>query len=352
MKTVTHYIRLVVSLALLSSPAYAFADILPDYSSIVEKVLPSVVTITTTTSEFSQLPASDLSNTVENGFLPNILAANSANSGSGFIIAADGYVLTNAHVINNAETIVVELHDGKVYQAKIIGQDNNSDTALLKISATNLIPAQLADSDYILKVGQTVLGIGSPYSFERTVTSGIISYLGRSLTSREAQNQSASYIQTDMPLNPGNSGGPIINGNGNVIGMSSRIFSNTGSSIGISFGIPVDILDHMVDKFLKEVNSIPDSTGILTTNVSPDMIGTLGLPQVIGALVVHIDPSSSADKSGLRMNDVIVTVDGVTIRNSEEFQYLISSLDSDQSVRVTAIRGGQYFATEYTPSSL
>tara|TARA_R110000824_G_scaffold336_1_gene1676 strand:+ start:90685 stop:91755 length:1071 start_codon:yes stop_codon:yes gene_type:complete len=346
---------LLLTLATLSVPFNVLANNLPDYSEIVEEVLPSVVTITTTLDSSAAAQQSDsgnmpVSNPEESAFIASILNTGLVNSGSGFILSESGFVITNAHVVDNAETITVKLHDGQSAQATIIGIDHASDIALLQITANNLTPVKLADKDQILKVGQAVLGIGSPYSFEYSVTTGIISYLGRNLNSESSQQQASSYIQTDMLINPGNSGGPIINGNGEVIGMSSKIFSTTGSSIGISFGIPANIIDLMVNRFLNTDGSDQDPVGIKTANVTTNMIATLGLQQAIGALVMTVAPSGPADMSGLQVNDVIVTVDGAIVRNNEEFLYQASLLQSNKTVRVTAIRSGQYFATELSLS--
>jgi serine protease Do len=354
MKIHTNYLALLSLLFALAIPGHACANSLPDYSSIIEEVLPSVVTITTsnsdnsTSSTESNAAAKELptSNSLEAEFISQILTSSTGNSGSGFIFSAEGYVLTNAHVINNAERITVKLHDGETYSAQIIGQDDVSDIALLKISANELKAVALAGPDQPLKVGQTVLGIGSPYSFDYSVTSGIISYLGRNLSGNRDSNQYASYIQTDMLINPGNSGGPIINGNGDVIGMSSRIFSNTGSSIGISFGIPVNIIDSIVDKFLNESKANQNTFGLQTANVNPNQIQNLGLQQAIGAQVLNIDLDSYADRSGIEVNDVIVTIDGNIIRNNEEFLYQLNLLSDEHPVKVTAVRNGHYFATE------
>jgi serine protease Do len=267
-----------------------------------------------------------------------------SNSGSGFVFSETGYIITNAHVVQSADTISVQLHDGSRYLAQVVGLDELADIALLKIPVNNLKPVVLSEKINELKVGQTVLGIGSPYSFEYSVTSGIISYLGRTLASAGVQNNSASYIQTDMLINPANSGGPIINGEGEVIGMRSRIFSTTGASIGISFGIPVNIIGQIVERLISEEGAQKSGFGLMTESINPEQIQQFGLQRNIGALITQLEPEGPAFKCGLRVNDVIVTVDGNIIRSSEEFQYQMSVLSLAEPIRVTVIRNSRYFA--------
>ncbi|MAM71888.1 MAG: serine peptidase [Gammaproteobacteria bacterium] len=343
--------RLFLFSTVLGASWQVQADNLPDYSAIVEEVLPSVVTITTRSAVDSvqQVSSQDFSD-IPGDFLPYIMAANNQNAGSGFVFSSDGYVLTNAHVVENANSISIQLHDGRLYDAEVIGIDAGSDIALLKIPARDLVPAQLADNTRSLKVGQTVLGIGSPYSFEYSVTSGIISYLGRRLRNGAQEEETAAYIQTDMLINPGNSGGPIVNGEGDVIGMSSRIFSTTGASIGISFGIPVNVIDQMVERFLTGRDAQSFIIGVETSNINPDQVRIFGLQKALGALVTRVDSGSPAALSGLMVNDVIVTLDNKIIRNSEELDYQLALLESGHEVRVTAIRNGRYFATQFIGS--
>ncbi len=328
------------------------ANSLPDYSAIVEEVIPSVVTITTSISEQDSHPyfLSITNETAEQ--MPFILDTSLSNSGSGFVFSEDGYILTNAHVIQNAETISVQLHNGSRFQAELIGMDEITDIALLRIPANNLKPVVLSQKVSDIKVGQTVLGIGSPYSFEYSVTSGIISYLGRTLGGSGLESSAASYIQTDMLINPGNSGGPIVNGDGEVIGMSSRIFSTTGASIGISFAIPVNIIDQIVKRLIQAEGSLNKSFGMLTTSIKPEQIHNYGLQRNLGALVTLVYPDSPAYKSGLRPDDVIVTIGGNIVRSSEELQYQLSVLSMEEPVKVTVIRNGHYFATNLTYPAL
>ena len=349
------YIYLLFITLSVSNTIAVYAQQVSDYSSLVERILPSVVTIRTVTNEFAQIdePIDEcdcdelnaLDQSATNELLQQLMFANSENSGSGFVFSEDGYIVTNAHVLTAASRVLVGMQDGRQFEAEIMGLDELSDLALLKISAEGLTPVKLASSNIELKAGQVVLGIGSPFSFTQSVTARIISYVERALPEQGRENNYVSYIQTDMLINPGNSGGPIINTKGEVIGVSSRIFSTTGVSIGISFAVPVEVINYVIPQLLNG-NVSRGWIGASTENIDLNLLQDLGVIGPIGAIIEFIHPDSPAEKSGLRVNDVVVTVDGHVINNSEEFIFHEGLLKPNAVTELTVIRNGRYYATE------
>jgi len=321
------------------------ANNLPDYSDLVQAVIPSVVTIMSSGDQGSSLTQLNSSAAENDAHVPFFLNTAASNTGSGFVLSDDGLILTNAHVVQNAQFISVQMYDGSTYMAEVVGRDDVLDLALLKIHAIELKPVTMNRDQQSLRVGQSVLGIGSPYAFEYSVTTGIVSFLGRTLSSAGMRNHQVSYIQTDMMIHPGNSGGPIINAEGQVIRMSSRIFSTTGAAMGISFGIPANIIDQVVKRMLNIHDNSFTPLGLLTVSIPPEQAIRYGLQKNFGALVTNVDPESLAGKSGLKANDVIVTVNDRVIRSSEELQIQLGLLEADERIEITAIRNGRYYST-------
>ena len=231
--------------------------------------------------------------------------------GSGFIISADGYVVTNHHVVAAAERITVKLSDKREFPAKLVGSDKQSDVALLKIEAQDLPVVQVGNSDG-LKVGQWVFAIGAPFGLERTATQGIVSALGRSLPN----DSYVPFIQTDVAVNPGNSGGPLFDTAGNVVGINSQIFSRSGGYMGLSFAIPINVAMDVVAQ-LKEQGHVEHGwLGIQLQEVTQDLARSFGLDKPRGALIANVTTGSPADKAGLKTGDVIVAFGDKPIADS------------------------------------
>jgi serine protease Do len=245
----------------------------------------------------------------------------SRSLGSGFIISPDGYILTNAHVIDAADEITVKLTDKREYKAKMIGADKRTDVALIKIEPSAPLPiVKFADASR-LKVGEWVVAIGSPFGFENTVTAGIVSAKGRSLP----QENFVPFIQTDVAINPGNSGGPLFNMRGEVVGMNSQIYSRTGGYMGLAFAIPIDVaLD--IQKQLREKGRVSRGRiGVVIQEVSKDLATSFGLDRPRGALVNSVEKGSPADKAGVEATDIIVKFDGKVVENSSDLPRIVGS---------------------------
>ncbi len=245
----------------------------------------------------------------------------SRSLGSGFIISADGYILTNAHVIDGADEITVKLTDKREYKAKMIGADKRTDVALIKIENGGPLPAVKFADPNRLKVGEWVVAIGSPFGFENTVTAGIVSAKGRSLP----QDNFVPFILTDVAINPGNSGGPLFNMKGEVVGMNSQIYSRTGGFMGLSFAIPIDVaLD--IQKQLRDKGRVSRGRiGVVIQEVSKDLATSFGLDRPRGALVNSVEKGSPADKAGVEPTDIIIKFDGKVVEASNDLPRIVGS---------------------------
>ena len=247
--------------------------------------------------------------------------APSASLGSGFIISNDGYVLTNAHVVDGANVVTVKLTDKREFRAKVVGTDKQSDVAVLKINASNLPTVKIGDPNQS-KVGQWVVAIGSPYGFDNTVTSGIISAKSRALPDENY----TPFIQTDVPVNPGNSGGPLFNLQGQVIGINSMIYSQTGGFQGLSFAIPIDEAIRVKDELVKTGHVSRGRLGVAVQAVNQTLADSFGLQKPAGALVSSVDPGGPAAKAGLQAGDVILAVNGAPVNSSSELPSQIAAM--------------------------
>ncbi|PLZ00813.1 peptidase [Burkholderia sp. WAC0059] len=245
----------------------------------------------------------------------------STSLGSGFIISPDGYILTNAHVIDGANVITVKLTDKREYRARVVGSDKQSDVAVLKIDAKNLPVVKIGDPRQS-KVGQWVVAIGSPYGFDNTVTSGIISAKSRSLPDENY----TPFIQTDVPVNPGNSGGPLFNLEGEVIGINSMIYSQTGGFQGLSFAIPIDEAMKVKDDIVKTGHVSRGRLGVAVQSMNQTLADSFGMATPDGALVSSVDPGGPAAKAGLQPGDVILAVNGQAIDDSTDLPSLIAGM--------------------------
>jgi serine protease Do len=300
------------------------AAVLPDFSSMVQKYGPAVVNITVV----SKVPVSnnepgddnDDDNGGNNGnpFGPNSPFAPffrglpqmpqqqpTRGEGSGFIIRPDGYILTNAHVVNGASEVTVRLTDRHEYTAKVIGIDTKSDVAVIKIPAKDLPTVKLGDS-HNLKVGEWVLAIGAPFGFENSATAGIVSAKGRTLP----DSGYIPFIQTDVPINPGNSGGPLFNMRGEVIGINSQIYSRSGGFMGVSFSIPIDVALRVSNQLETTGHVSRGKLGVVIQNVNQGLADSFGLPQPEGALVSSLEKGGAAAQAGVQPGDVILKLNG------------------------------------------
>lgn len=317
---------------------------LPDFTQLVEKAAPAVVKINTVGKAVSQKEQSR-----RQGQTPDMFrdlfeqrrrpSQPSRTMGSGFVISADGYILTNHHVVDNADEIEVQLADRSQYSATVIGSDRLSDLALLKIEADNLPTLDFADPDN-LKVGAWVLAIGSPFGLDYSVTAGIVSAIGRSLPTADSTNY-VPFIQTDVAINPGNSGGPLFNLDGEVVGINSQIYSRSGGSIGLSFAIPVSVANNVV-KQLKSNGKVQRGwLGVGIQSVNKKLAEALDLPGPQGALVTAVVPDSPAEKSDIKPGDVIVSFDAQSILDSEDLPHIVGLITPGEEVKVELFREGR-----------
>src|SRR5690606_34098185 len=258
--------------------------------------------------------------------------------GSGFVISADGYVLTNHHVVDGADEIVVRLPDRREYDAELVGSDPQSDVALLKIDASGLPTVRIGDSD-ALRPGQWVLAIGSPFGFDHSVTSGIVSAVGRA--SLDASQQYVPFIQTDVAINRGNSGGPLFNTDGEVVGINSQIFSNTGGFLGISFAIPIEVAMNAVEQLKSKGKVTRGLLGVQIQDVTRDMARALGLPRPMGAIVQSVNEGSAAEKAGIQQGDVILSFNGREVNRSAELPPMVGITPPGTRATVTVFRNGR-----------
>lgn len=256
--------------------------------------------------------------------------------GSGFIISDDGYILTNFHVVNGADEILVRLSDHREFVAKIIGMDKRSDVALLKIDAKGL-PKVKVGSTKNLKVGEWVLAIGSPFGFDHSVTAGIVSAKGRNLPSENY----VPFIQTDVAINPGNSGGPLFNLEGEVVGINSQIYSRTGGFMGLSFAIPIEMAMDVVDQLRDNGRVSRGWLGVLIQDVTRDLADSFGLKHPRGALVAKVLPDSPAFDAGIEAGDVILSYNGTPLHDSSMLPPLVGISRVDRPAKLILLRDGQ-----------
>mgnify|MGYP003295974256 CR=1 FL=1 len=334
------------------APAPQMVVGLPDFTNLVDQVGPGVVNVEATMGggpgqQAQAAPGEDDMPELFRRFFGQDLPPGTPQApgrgsgtamGTGFIISSDGYVLTNRHVVDGADQVTVRLSDRREFTAKVVGSDEQSDVALLKIPTTGLPTLRLGDSN-LLRPGQWVVAIGSPFGLDHSVTAGIVSAVGRS--NPYADQRYVPFIQTDVAINRGNSGGPLLNTRGEVVGINSQIFSNSGGYMGVSFAIPIDVAMSAV-KQLKATGRV--SRGQIGVNVQPigaDDARGLGLPDTRGALVANVAPGSAAEKAGLEPGDVIRSFNGATINDSSELPPLVGALAPGSRARLTVLRDGK-----------
>lgn len=311
--------------ALTSAPAHAQMRGLPDFTNLVEQVGPSVVNIRTSESVPRQTPRQNRPQPQEEGQPRGV--------GSGFILSADGLIMTNAHVVEGANEVLVTLTDKREFKARIIGSDQRSDVAIVKIEATRLPAVKVGDVNR-LRVGEWVMAIGSPFGLENTVTAGIVSAKQRDT------GDDLLFIQTDVAINPGNSGGPLINMRGEVIGINSQIYSRSGGFMGISFAIPIDEAVRVSDQLRSTGKVSRGLIGVDIESVSKELADLIGLGKPVGAIVTGVYSGTPAHKAGIRGGDVIVKFDGKVIETSSELRRIVGSTKPGTKSTVTVFRQG------------
>ncbi len=317
---------------------------LPDFSSLAEQLAPSVVNISTESEETeAETQRRQMLDPFESFQGPR------RSLGSGFVLTADGYIITNAHVVEDATKIVVRLHDERELEAKVIGSDSKTDIAVIRIEGVeNLVPVSLGDSDS-LKVGEWVLAIGNPFGLDHTLTAGIVSAKGRRISRR---NPYDDFIQTDAAINPGNSGGPLINLAGQVIGINSAIFSSGGGNIGIGFAIPINMAREIVPQLKEEGHVTRGWLGVKIQPVDADIARSLNLAEPKGALVAEVFKDSPAEKAGVQVGDVIVSFDNNDVIKSADLPALVASTPVGKTAPLIVVRGGDRITVQVEVAKL
>jgi serine protease Do len=342
----------MAGLALLGQAVVAQAQTaLPDFKPLVESASPAVVNISTkqkvpVRSAAAQMPELEGLPPIFREFfehsIPQMPGApgrgqqrEAQSLGSGFIISEDGYVLTNNHVVADADEIIVRLPDRSELEAKLVGADPRSDVAVLKVEGKGLPTVKIGRSDE-LKAGEWVLAIGSPFGFDHTVTAGIVSATGRSLPNESY----VPFIQTDVAINPGNSGGPLFNLDGEVIGINSQIFTRSGGFMGLSFAIPIDVAMDVANQLRTDGKVSRGWLGVVIQEVNKDLAESFGLERPAGALVAQVMDGGPAARSGLRVGDVILSLDGKPIVMSADLPHLVGALKPGSKARMEVVRDG------------
>ena len=339
-------LKKIFALALLGLFAQSVAaKDLPDFTALVEKQGPSVVNVSITQTVQNSpvnpaipgLPDGDpLAELFRRFGSPMPREQETHSLGSGFIISADGYILTNAHVVDSADKITVRLTDQREFKAKVIGADRRTDVALLKIEATGL-PKVTQGDPAVLKVGEWVLAIGSPFGFDSSVTAGIVSGKGRSLQ----QENFVPFIQTDVAINPGNSGGPLFNMKGEVVGINSQIYSRSGGYMGLSFAIPIDVAMEVANQLRASGKVTRGRIGVVIQEVTKDLADSFGLHKTAGALISVVEKGGPADKAGIQASDVILKFDGKAVNASRDLPRMVAATQPGSKVGVQLWRKGE-----------
>ncbi|MEO4174702.1 Do family serine endopeptidase [Acinetobacter pittii] len=311
-----------------------------DFSNLVEQVSPAVVSVNVvkkmTQDELLQQQVPEI---LKRFFGNQVIIPQQQGPqektayGSAFFISKDGYLLTNHHVIENASRISITLNDRREIDATVVGSDERTDVALLKVNGTNYPALRVGNVDR-LRVGEPVLAIGSPFGFDYSASAGIVSAKSRNMSGET----SVPFIQTDVALNPGNSGGPLFNQNGEVVGVNSRIFSGTGGYMGLSFSIPIDVAMDVADQLKTKGKVTRSYLGVMMQDIDRNLADAYKLPKPEGALITQISPNSPAQKAGLRAGDVILKLNGAPVLRTSDLLYALNKVQPNQTVQFEVLR--------------
>lgn len=318
----------------------------PDFADLVEEASPAVVNISTTAAQNEELAAGPEDSPFNEFFrrffgdpaepdagTEDAPLPQAQSLGSGLILWADGYVLTNRHVVRDAQEVIVKLSDLRQFPATLIGTDERSDLALLKIDAAGLPAVKIGDVGK-LRVGEWVLAIGSPFGFEYSVTAGIVSAKGRALPNENY----VPFLQTDVAINPGNSGGPLFNTRGEVVGVNSQIFSQTGGYMGVSFAIPIDVAAKVAAQLKEHGRVLRGWLGVVVQAVTRDLAQSFGLERPEGALIARVVPGGPGEQAGLKVGDVILGYEGQDIPLSSALPPMVGATDPGTTVTLKVLR--------------
>jgi len=335
------------------------ATVTTSFAPAVKKVAPSVVRVDTSVKakerEFSGGPGYDSpmfrwffgEDPGQRGLRPRLYTPPQRGVGSGVIVTKDGYILTNNHVVDGTDEVKVSLQDGRKLTAKVVGTDPQTDVAVLKVDGEDLPYVELADSDQI-EVGDVVLAIGNPYGIGQTVTSGIVSATGREAIGLEYED----FIQTDAPINQGNSGGALVDAEGRLVGINTAIFSPTGGNIGIGFAIPVHLARFVMDSVIKDGKVSRGFIGVIIQPVTPGLAKVFKLKEATGALVAEVKPGGPADKAGFKREDVVIEFNGKPVSDSRQFRLMVAQVQPGKTVSAKVLRDGATKTLQVTPKEL
>jgi serine protease Do len=335
---------LILLLTLVGFDAQGETRSLPDFNSLMKAAGPSVVNVISTrkvqtAAAGGSAPAGDAASEFSRRFAPEAPERAPARQGlgSGFIISADGYILTNAHVVAEFDDVNVRLADAKrEFKAKVVGVDKRSDVALIKVEASDLPTAKLGDSSH-LEAGDWVAAIGSPFGFANTITAGIVSAKGRSLP----DEMYVPFIQTDVAVNPGNSGGPLLNLQGEVVGINSMIYSGTGGYMGVSFAIPIEVAMEVSRQLQRQGKVTRGRIGIGVQPMTQELSRSFGLDSTSGAAIVNLEKGGPAERAGARMGDVVLEWNGERIDDPSELPRLVAACAPGSLAHMTVWREGK-----------
>ncbi len=321
---------------------------LPDFTALVDRYGPAVVNVSVVekaepVANFSGPPGMSPNDPFYEFFrrfgapMPRGNPQPARGEGSGFIVSPDGYILTNAHVVNGASSVTVKMTDRREYEAKVIGVDERTDVAVIKIEGKNLPTVKLGDASK-LKPGEWVIAIGSPFGFENTVTAGVVSATSRSMP---GQANYTPFIQTDVAVNPGNSGGPLFNLKGEVVGINSQIYSRTGGYMGLSFAVPIDVANHVKEQLVTNGKVTRSRIGVSIQEVDAQLADSFGLDRPRGALVGMVEDGGPGEKAGIKAGDVILSVGGTEIETSSQVPVIIAETKPGSAVKIEVWRDGR-----------
>lgn len=349
MKSLSRLMAPALAMAALMGAQMAQARELPDFTQLVKDSAPAVVNIATTTEikrtsgpVFRGPDGQEMPEFFKHFFGDQFPGQGRggiekrSSLGSGFIISDDGYIMTNAHVVDGADEVMVRLNDRRELKAQVVGEDKKTDIALLKVKADDLPTLPMGDSD-ALEVGQWVAAIGSPFGFDHSVTAGIVSAIDRTLPS----DAYVPFIQTDVAINPGNSGGPLFDLEGDVVGINSQIYTRSGGFMGVSFAIPINVAMDVADKLKTDGRVDRGWLGVVIQPVSKDLAESFGLDQARGALIADLDPDGPAAASGLKAGDIIMAVDGDEVETSANLPRMVGASSPGDSLKLSILRDGK-----------